>query len=292
MPLTRAFGLVIDSDLALPELPPGEGQPDVVVRTKRASALARPDFYNVAREGDTLVAELDGIRFEVEGGEAVTIHAPPGRAGDEIRAWLLGTVSAALIVQRGRLPLHANAVALDGGAAAFVGPSGAGKSTLAAMLAARGHDILCDDICAIDPAGPAVHRGIPRVKLWDAAVDALGVDRGTLEPVVAGEGKWQMPLAKGEAMRPPPPLQLKRIYLLEVGEARIEKVTGAEAARLVLDNAYRWEVANQWHGGDAWIFERCLDLARQADVYRFARPLDFARSGEALDLLEAHLARG
>ena len=84
---------------------------------------------------------------------------------------------AALLLQRGLLPLHGCAIEVDGGAAVFVGRSGCGKSTLAGALRQRGYRVLADDICVISfsAAGePMVLAAFPQLKLWADALKNLG----------------------------------------------------------------------------------------------------------------------
>ena len=294
MPTYRVFGLTLESQIAIPALAAGDGPADATVTHAPAPpGVVHGDWENVLREDRSFDIQLDGIRYLVSGGDRIEISSPVDIDPGLVTGWLTGLVLGTLLVQRGRLALHANAVVLPSGdgLAAFVGPSGAGKSTLAAMLDRRGHDMFCDDLLSIDPTGtvPMVDRGVPRVKLWRETLDHLAVDPGGLDPVVARADKFQMPL--GVAANAPTRLPLARIYLLDQteGEARIDRLRGAEAGALVVDNAYRWVAAKMWHGGEAWGFARCLDLARHCEVYRFARPFDFARADSALDLLEAHL---
>ena len=94
----------------------------------------------------------------------LTIHSAwplpelvPGEAGEEVivqigyvepplRTFLLGPALAVLLHQRGRLVLHAGAVAVNGRVAAFLGGPSWGKSTTTAALDRRGHGIMADDV--------------------------------------------------------------------------------------------------------------------------------------------------
>lgn len=61
-------------------------------------------------------------------------------------------VNLAFAVQADSVFLHAASVAIDGRAVVLVGRKCAGKSTTAMSLAARGHALLGDEICALRPA--------------------------------------------------------------------------------------------------------------------------------------------
>ena len=154
--------------MQLPELHPGHAPADVTIAFARFPPSERePEQPWVELAGDSVVLRFEGIRFEVQGGASIAITAPADTAERDVRIWLLGTVAAALLHQRGYLAIHANAVRLPGGeAAAFAGESGAGKSTLAAWMEAAGHEVLTDDLCAIRGIGggaPSVFEGIPRM---------------------------------------------------------------------------------------------------------------------------------
>jgi hypothetical protein len=57
---------------------------------------------------------------------------------------------------KGRLFVHAGAIANRNGAALLLGPGGAGKSTTALLCLREGWDYLADDYCAVDPAARQV----------------------------------------------------------------------------------------------------------------------------------------
>lgn len=293
----HAFGLRIASELPLPELHSGSGPGEVEIRY-RESARNDPDddlpWFEGA--GDDVLLRLQGIRFHVAAGRRIDIDAPLETPSADTRVWLLGSVMAALLHQRGFLPVHANVIALaDGKAAAFAGDSGAGKSTLAAWFETRGQRVLADDLCAIrlDEAGiPRLFEGIPRVKLWSDALDAFGRAREGLEKVASDIDKYHVPLARSAEPGSLDPLTLERIYLLERAtdgeDFGIFRMAGAEAANAVLVNAFRWELGQliQPHRAQ---FDHCLALARHANVFRVRRRWGFDSFDTDCQAIEAHL---
>ena len=78
--------------------------------------------------------------------------------------------------------LHASAVAVGGDAIALLGGLGRGKSTMAAALHVRAHQMVADDLTAIqmDSAYPTVLPAFAQFKLWPDAVTALGDSLETL----------------------------------------------------------------------------------------------------------------
>jgi hypothetical protein len=73
---------------------------------------------------------IDHAEYLIRGdGMEIWVSWPELVAFALVCAYLLGPVFALLLQLRGRTPLHASSVVIDGLAVAFLGPSGAGKST-------------------------------------------------------------------------------------------------------------------------------------------------------------------
>lgn len=292
----HAFGLKIASQLALPELHPGTGPADAEISIQRV-VPSEPSENSAWGSGRTIELRLESIHFTVSGGRRIDIVAPHDVGEADVRVWLLGTVMAALLHQRGYLPIHANVVALPGAAAAaFAGDSGAGKSTLAAWMEARGHGVLTDDLCAIrlDAAAvPSVFHGIPRMKLWADTLDRFGRDRASLEKVASDLDKYHVPLGAASAEGSLEPLRLERIYVLDrAGEREpfaIARLTGGEAAAAVLANAFRWGLGQMIHGEPRAQFDQCMALAQKAALFSVRRQWGMERFDEQARLIERHL---
>ena len=97
--------------------------------------------------------------YRVSHGCEILIQPDAGALEQDVRGYLLGSIFAVLCHQRGLLPLHASAVAYQGGVAAFLANSGHGKSSMAAHLAGRGFPVVADDVCLVDVRGEGASRG-------------------------------------------------------------------------------------------------------------------------------------
>ena len=117
---------------------------DAVVRIGRQDSQLRAGSI-VAVEG---IAE-----YAVEGGRKIWVKPAENAPTRNVRLFLLGSVMGLLLHQRGDLPLHANAIEIDGKALAFAGPSGSGKSTLAGAFHDRGYRVIADDVCVVRSVG-------------------------------------------------------------------------------------------------------------------------------------------
>lgn len=195
MPSYRVFGLRLDCDFELPELPEvdaGAGA-DWRIETRDAPApavtagqLGIDTVYGEVRvraysaPGLLRLAFDDTGSFDILRGERVIAWYPgsdPLPAA--VRADLLGRVLALAAHADGRLPLHASAVSIRGRAIAFLGPKHAGKSTMALALVRHGARLLTDDTLVVrfDPQGiPVASPGVQQVRLWEDSSRALGAE--------------------------------------------------------------------------------------------------------------------
>ena len=285
--LYQLFGLRVASEIALPELfGAAPGAADVEIRLGGFAPDRGGEPQIDAAPGE-MVMRVPGVaRYRVRGGRDILVDAEPGAAARNVRLYLLGSVFGALLHQRGLLPLHANAIELDGRVVAFLGHSGAGKSTLAAWFHDRGCRILADDVCVVsfDGAGRAVaHGGVPRLRLWRDALERAGRDAEDFEPSYEDWDKYDVPTRAAPA---PGPLPLSHIYLLakaQAGaEAGIGRLDGVAAVEALMTNTYRGAYLRLM--GEA---ERHLrDLLRLAA----AVPLFRAERRWGLDAFEAEAA--
>lgn len=141
----------------------------------------------------------------------------------DLRSYLLGPAMAALLVQRGMLLLHGNALERDGQAIVCLGRSGAGKSTLAYALMQQGWRLLADDLAVITPEG-LVEPGIPRIKLWQDAADAFGMETAKITAVLRGQTKFQ--LLRDQVQRSERPVPLRALYLIRRGASHADTPSG------------------------------------------------------------------
>ncbi|WGX95777.1 hypothetical protein [Nocardioides sp. L-11A] len=288
------YGLRIDSELLLPELPPAPGLParaDVVVRLgpvrpPAPDALALP--HGFWADGDRIGLDVPEVgRYLCERGTRITVEPAPGASTDALRLFLLGSALGVLLTQRGLLVLHGNAFVVDGACAVVLGHSGAGKSTLAAEMHRRGHVVLSDDVVPVDAAGRAL-PGWPRIKLWQDALDRLGLPSSGLDRVGAGFDKYHVPLERAAA---PGPVPVQWIYVLDrhEGPLRVVPVTGAAGFAVLHEHSYRNEILVG--GLRRTHLARSAALARVAGLARVERPRGVDSVASSADAILDHIAR-
>ena len=299
----RIGPLSLASELELPELEPvapSLALPVVAIRLGRVpEQLSAPFAGDPSCEANTteFLLRIPGVAsYYVRDGVEVIVEAAEHAPAIDLRSYLLGSIFAAVCHQRGLLPLHASAIGTPRGTVAFLGHSGAGKSSLAAFLARRGHPVLADDICLIDPLAPLDSRVLPVapwLKLWRTTLDALGESSAGLPRTFLDEDKYRY------AMRAEQPAgTLAELLLLDdpaqssakpAVAPRFERLTPALAIQSVLELTYQWWMVHAT-GQTAKYFLRCGQALEGVRVYRMHRPWGFGAMEATLDALEAHLA--
>lgn len=292
----QLFGLRVRSELALPELFPAHAgaEPDVTIRTGAVAAADDGPGLHVHEGG--LVLVVHGVaRFRVEQGKAITVDPEPGVPDRNVRLYLLGSAFGAVLHQRGLLPLHANAVEIDGKAIAFMGPSGEGKSTLAAWFHDRGHRVIADDVCVIgfDAEGaPYTAPGLPRLRLWTEALELMGRDAVDYDRSYVGAleqlDKFDVPIAAGAAAQRHVPLA--GLYVLARSDRfSVQRVNGIDAADAVIANTYRG--AYVYHAsGQRRFWQSAVRIVRTTPVFVAAREWALADLDRQSRLLFDHAA--
>lgn len=253
----RAFGLVFRSPEPLPSLAPSE------------LPLSTPHDVEITYAPVTLpkdVVEVDGIqighdpedgglvlwieesgKFKILNGRSITVHPDPGATPKQVHTFLLGSVFGAILHQRSILPIHCNAIEMDGATFLFCGDSGAGKSTLAAFFQDRGYKLLTDDVCALRPEGDGfvAWPGIARLKLWGSALSQLGRTSEGLPRVPWTDDKFELPIQSIAGAGPYPVAGIYHLREAEDGRvAGIHRLHGLEAVNTVTANIYRRRMAD------------------------------------------------
>lgn len=293
----QAFQLTIQSELALPELCELTGPvlPSVDVKISFApvspNGLEAPMKKGVTfqtKEGEFWLNIPQVARFLVLGGREIKIDNAYAADEENIRLFLLGSCFGVILMQRGLLVLHGNAIQIGHHAISFTGLSGAGKSTLAGLFFKRGYSILADDVCALNEQGEVV-PSFPQLKLWADAAKQLDIDTTTLRKIRPNIEKYALPLTTNFYAKP---LALKLVYILKShnqDELNTSHFTGANKFRPLYSQTYRLHFvkamcAMQRHR------MLCGQLANRIAVVGITRPNSGCSLDTIADYIETDLA--
>jgi hypothetical protein len=273
-----AYGLGIHSAFPLPELVSQERTADIVVQLgkvdcSRLEAVTNHHAFWAEKDEACYFFCYAGA-FLVRSGCEILVDPVPGAEEGAIRLALLGPALALALLQRGRCILHASAVSIAGRTTAFLGGNGWGKSTIAAALHACGHDMVTDDVMAIDMDTdcPLVIPSFPQFKLWPDASTALGQTPETLPFLLSGIDKRARRIEEGFAQVP---LPLECIYVLARGEAlEVTPLQPQEALQELIRHSYGTRFGPRFFNviDMQAHFSQCARLSNTLRFYRLKRP--------------------
>jgi hypothetical protein len=283
----RAFGLLIDSQIELPELENGSSAelPDLRIRLGIVQRVRHKATFE-----EELAFNIVGAYFSIRRGCDIIVDPKPGSDPAAVRVVLLGRVMAFLLRQRGWLPLHASAVEVGGGAVLFLGAAGAGKSTTAAAFHSHGHRVLSDDVGAVrvdDQGVCLLQPSLSYVRLREDALPLLG--QGIEERASYQVDKYRCDLDRRT------PQSLYRVlstYVLEYGPVlKTESVPSLEATMLLSKNSFvkhRNTEKNQL----ADHLRNCVAVTAAVPVRRLRRPRNLTLTSEMVELVEKEFLGG
>jgi len=247
---------------------------------------------------DELLLKINGVaKYHIAAGREVTIQPEDASSELDIRGYLLGNIFAILCHQRRLLPLHASAVRVGDGAVAFLGDSGAGKSTLAAFLVKRGHRLVADDVCLLDPDADAPHRVIPVapwLKLWPTSLEALGREQDGLVRTFHDEDKYKLPIDAGARVSEER-LPLRALVFLRRADAPdapilLQLLSAAGTMVEAMRFTYQQYLLD-WLGLQEEHFMRCGLAIDATPAFACYRPWGFDGLQSLAEKLEGHFGR-
>jgi hypothetical protein len=224
--------------ISVPGVPGAEAR-GVAWLPEKLEGATRVGGFSFARPGALLqLVPLVG-RFLITDGQLIEFVREEGADPLEVEQYLSGSARAALVHQRGGLPLHAACLVPPGleFAVAIAGYSGVGKSTLAAQLVRRGWTLLGDDVTPLyGGSGPVMawpSKGV--LKLWHDACERLDIDPVELQGVPGERDKYLLPIDT-----PIEPVRLGYIFLLQRGmPSGVTSIEGPARLAALTANTYK-----------------------------------------------------
>ncbi|WP_028550864.1 aldolase [Paenibacillus sp. UNC451MF] len=276
-----AFGLRISSEIPLPELPhisePSD-ELDIEIRNgdigRFADQLFATPFMHVVDEGAVMFYVPDTAYYSIRDGRFITVSPVQGADEDLIRLYVLGTCMGALLMQRGILPLHGSAVAIQGKVYAFVGDSGAGKSTLASAFLSQGYSLVSDDLIAVtlskEDQKPMVTPSYPQQKLWQDSLNHLGMSSSDLRSIYGREDKYCIPVASNYVTSPLPLAGVIELVKTE-NQLQVVRIEKLDRLQTLFYHTFRPFLIPRL-GLMEWHFQSSSVIANQISMYQLSRP--------------------
>lgn len=177
-------------------------------------------------------------------GTSVLVLDAGAHSAKEISAYLLGPILGLVLRLRGKVALHASAIATQRGGIALIGPSGMGKSTMLSELLSMDYAMLTDDVLALDFSRSEVHAaaGYPGVRLWRDSVAVRSLDPANLSILVPGFEKQLWDIKAAFHRFPGVRTKLIGIFILDrsssVDAPRFETLSPGASLRELVENLY------------------------------------------------------
>lgn len=178
-----AYGLTIRSEMEFPELLPLSANelPDIEivfgvipVHSHENLGNEKKSIYISNEEYKLTIADV--ATYWAEKGIKIIIQTHELSDMNKVRLFCLSNVFAAILNQRGKIPIHAAALKINDRLVLVCGHSGAGKSTLVGALKSRGFSIFSDDVCVPETNLSnqiLMYSSYPMMKFWDETIKRL-----------------------------------------------------------------------------------------------------------------------
>ena len=245
-------------------------------------------------KNDDLRLKVNGIaHYRILGGERILWSKEnKGVSDQDIITFLLGSAFGSILIQRGTLVLHGNALANGNNAIICLGHSGFGKSTLAYALIEQGWKMLSDDLVALT-SDFKILPGIPTLKLWEDAALNFNLDLHKLRAVRDGLNKYlYIPSSKQYSKKKFP---VNSIFLLSEEASKkfdhgetfsINKIESDKRAVLILRNhCYRPRFLRGM-GKEGSSFVKLVNLQRKIPLKTLDLPIGIKKLQKMLKSVE------
>ncbi|WP_051624152.1 hypothetical protein [Clostridium akagii] len=289
------YGLIVQSQISLPELVvyDKEEVPDVII----SCVKLRANIKNAIKEGKDHCFEKEQIWFSikkvatyyVKDVNTIQVELFKGAEEQYVKTFLLGSALGMLLIKRNSIAIHGGSVVINEKGIILTGCSGSGKSTLTAALREKGYDFLADDVSVIGEDHQnnlMIMPGYPQQKLCSDAVEKFQYsDEHNIRKIDEDRNKYAIPITKKFRKEP---CKLKAIYELsanDIEEVKVINITGMERLNIIFKNIFRFGLIN-YIGMDPSYLKKCIQIAKNVDVYKIMRPKEGYTIVEQIEIIE------
>jgi hypothetical protein len=313
MALYQLYGTVVQSEIGIPELPLAEErEPECIfriesghkndlnaVRWQRHWTLPTGEIWLSIAQNEThyllRFPEMADFRVTLDGTQII---CRPGHdiPPQTIQHLFLDQVLPLALSKRGKLMLHASAVALPAGVVAFAGTTGMGKSTLATSFSSQGFALMTDDCLYLDIANSQLLAtpGYPGSRLWDDSIETLFEYEPVLSEVAHYSHKKRLAFQSNNLAFCYDTLPVKRIFFLspddgdeDAEDISIIRLAPREAFMALASYIFKLDVSDR----DMLItdFNRLKQIAELSLCYRLSFPQQFSLLPQVRETILRHI---
>lgn len=277
-----AYGLTIKSEMEFPELlalPENEFN-DIELVCGIAPEHNQENLHDVKKNiyisSDAYKLILpDVATYWAENGNSIIIQPVLLADRSKVRLFCLSNVFAAILNQRGIIPIHAAALKVNNRLVLICGHSGAGKSTLVGDLKSRGFSVFSDDVCVPETNLSnqiLMYSSYPMMKFWDETIKRLpnlGEPDVQLRPDVNKFGFYFHEQFDNSPKQPVMVFFLEKLEDLQ--QVEVQEVKGFKLFQYLESNAYRGEYLGAFDLREKH-FDFFSNLANQLRGFVIKRP--------------------
>lgn len=287
----RAFGLDLESEFSIAQLPPADfARADVTIVRRELEQYRVPDDHVSVKPGEIVLTIGAMGKFRITGGSLIEAQPFSGGSDAMLGVYLMGSCMGAVLHQRGFLPLHGSCVTDGSRAVLITGDSGAGKSTLAAEFLSRGWKLITDDVTAVfDVEGtPMVQSSYPSQKLWQDALEHYDRPRKDIHSLYIDENREKFGVNVSRYfMEGTAPLSLIVRLIPTEGALHIQPIEGMAKVDQLMANTYRPYMVEQEHLQRH--FQRCVTLSGKVEMALALRPRQGATAPRLYEMILSYL---
>lgn len=273
----RAFGLIISSEIEIPEFIPATGISQVEITLGKIPdnilTIYKQGFRFQVSKNEFLMKFKAWAEFFVKDGKKIIVQPADGVDERDMRVFLLSPVIGMLLHQRKGLPLHSSGICYNNKAVLFAGNSGSGKSTLAlAMNRYFGFRLISDDISLItnENDNAVVHSSFPAIKLWQDSLEMFEIPISEVPQVRKEVFKYWYDNSAGFRDGKLIPSHLFFIEPGDVKQSIITEIKGAEKFNHIRKNIFRKNMIDELYSTEHFLISS--SLLNQVNCYKIIRP--------------------
>ena len=301
--LFRAFGRVIESELALPEFEQIDAtsgrspvRPDLRIALAKLPPIPRDErnaeFFRV-RDGVIDFEVDDIVRIRIPNAKLIEVDILDPERERDARLFVTGSAFGAWTYLSGRIPFHCGLVTRQGKGFAITGPSGVGKSTLTTALVERDFGFMSDDVVVFDqPNGPetVITPSFARIKLWQDAADHFAIDTTQFSRLHHDMDKYHVPFPQDKIVEQ---ANLAAVFRLkfddEAGHVVCRRLSHLDSLKELRGNIYRLALVPALNlEQDA--FKLISNILMSVPVFEISRPRCFDRFDETIEAFEREVS--